>query len=147
MEFTISTTPDGRLQAVTSGFVANCFLDEDDRTHQIAYSDGYWFGDRLLEGVMFRLELLPDGRLSATVAPGSAAYMRGLNEREWLGVAVIHAAKHDIFYQNEGGGGDDMIFNTAVPDEADRMVPIAETPKPAPPRNRARRPTRTSIAH
>jgi hypothetical protein len=45
--------------------------------------DGYNFGDRLLEGVMFRVKYVRD-KLTATIEPESVEYMKRLNKKKWI---------------------------------------------------------------
>lgn len=90
--------------------IARCFADDDGKEYQEAYFDGYSFGDRLLEGVMFKAELLPDGYLEVSTAPRSASYMKKLNEKEWLDMALDHAINNDIFCENEKGSGEEIFF-------------------------------------
>lgn len=63
--------------------------------------DGYPFGDRLLEGVMFTAELLPDGSgVKVTgVTAEAEAYMAGLNKPHWIQRAQEYADSmyDDIF--------------------------------------------------
>jgi len=49
--------------------------------------DGYGFGDRLLEGVMFKV-FYRDGKLTAEVMPDSANYFNDLNTKKWLAACV-----------------------------------------------------------
>ena len=88
--------------------VARCFEDGDGFETQVAFIDGYGFGDRLLEGVMFRLELLPDKYLEVSTAPKSASYMKDLNEARWLKAALASAIDDDdgMFSEKERGGRD-----------------------------------------
>lgn len=90
--------------------VARCFADDDGKEYQEAYFDGYSFGDRLLEGVMFKAELLPDGYLEVSTAPGSVTYMKNLNEKKWLDEALKHAIDNDIFYERENQHGEELVF-------------------------------------
>lgn len=54
--------------------------------------DGYVFGDRILEGVMFKV--MPD--LSVSIAPENAEYFKDLNQKKWLKAAKEHAKENDI---------------------------------------------------
>lgn len=56
-----------------------------------AEMDGYAFGDRLLEGVMFRVRRFEDNDLEVTIDPDSKDYFESLNMRKWLGLAVQNA--------------------------------------------------------
>lgn len=60
--------------------------------------DGYHFGDRLLEGVMFIITVQEDGTLKAETDVEAKEYMDDLNEAKWLKEAVKYAEQNDIFY-------------------------------------------------
>ncbi len=46
--------------------------------------DGYAVGDRLLEGVMFKVTHDDEGEVVVNVTEESAHYFNGLNEKKWL---------------------------------------------------------------
>jgi hypothetical protein len=88
-------------------------VGESDGTFTPADSgwiDGYCFGDRLLEGVMFRICVGADGRLAAEVGPASAAYFDGLNGKRWLNEAVAYAARLDMFASSETANDDAVVL-------------------------------------
>lgn len=86
------------------------FLKEDEVTIvDTAYIDGYHFGDRLLEGVMFRVTV-KDGDLSVEVIEQCKKYFSRLNQEMWLGAALAYAKDNDIFYETPKGGGEDLIL-------------------------------------
>lgn len=90
--------------------IARCFLDDDNKEYTVAYFDGYSFGDRLLEGVIFKAELLPDGFLEVSTAPRSASYMKSLNENKWLEEALAFAIQNDMFMASETGSDENLYF-------------------------------------
>ena len=63
--------------------------------HEKALLDGYYVGDRLLEGVMFEVRIEDDGTFSAT--PCDAREMHGLDTAMWLKRAADYATKRDVF--------------------------------------------------
>ena len=50
--------------------------------------DGYAAGDRLLEGVMFRVKIQADGSLTCAVEPEYKKYFSQLNVEKWLAEVV-----------------------------------------------------------
>lgn len=71
-----------------------------------AYLDGHAVGCyRPLEGVMFRCDIAPGGKLVVTVAEQSQAYFKGLDPC-WLEKAQEYAEQHDVFSELETGGED-----------------------------------------
>jgi hypothetical protein len=67
-----------------------------------ALMDGYSFGDRQLEGVMFIVTVEEDGRLSVQTSPEYADYMSSLNEEMWLEEALDYAERNDMFEGLDG---------------------------------------------
>jgi len=60
--------------------------------------DGYWFGDRLLEGVLFKVED-KDGKPHALgVTRQSRAYFEDLNEAKWLKACEDFCLNEDVAY-------------------------------------------------
>lgn len=59
--------------------------------------DGYPFGDRLLEGVMFEVRVDAKGKFSVKIDKDSAAYFSDLNQAKWLKAAKEYAKKNDIW--------------------------------------------------
>ena len=60
--------------------------------------NGYLFGDRLLEDVMFRVGVSRDrSDVEVSISPDSANYFKNLNEKKWLAEAKKYALKNDIF--------------------------------------------------
>jgi hypothetical protein len=72
---------------------------EEPVTADAAYIDGYHFGDRLLEGVMFEIKLCYDGTpLCTGVRDSDQAYMEKFSMKqmlEWTRDAVNYA-KSDV---------------------------------------------------
>ena len=56
-----------------------------------ALLDGYDFGDRLLEGVMFEVRVADDGTISIQVQEKHRSYFSQLNEQMWLEAAKERA--------------------------------------------------------
>lgn len=108
------------MKSITSkGPVAEAFDFEDQTTTQVAYLDGYQFGDRLLEGVIFKCEILKDQRLKISVTPKCQAYFKKLNQDTWLRTALAYAVRNDIFSENEKGAGRDVAFVGLVDNPSD----------------------------
>lgn len=90
--------------------IAKCFDYEDGSTTQTAYINGYYFGDRQLEGVMFKCVLDDKGFLVISTDEDSVPYMSTLNENYWLGAALHFAEGNDIFCDNNSGSGEELCF-------------------------------------
>lgn len=59
--------------------------------------DGYGFGERILEGVMFIGTLSPDGKiLSVKVRDIDADYFSDLNQKKWLKEAKTYLGETDV---------------------------------------------------
>ena len=73
------------------------FKNEDPETtaaipENIFLIDGYDFGDRLLEGIMFEIEFSANGKIvSVKTDPDAEAYLDDLNKKKWLKAAKVHA--------------------------------------------------------
>lgn len=74
------------------------------------YVDGYQFGDRLLEGVMFKITVTKQNKLKAEIAPGFEDSLEGLDKKYWLKLAVEHAETVDIFEADSKSSGEDVIL-------------------------------------
>lgn len=85
-----------------------------------AWFDGYPFGDKLLEGVMFKATISDRGFLFASVGPASAAYFSSLS-RKWLSAAAEYARDNDIFCEREDGGEEVKLVEDKDP------KPVAST--------------------
>lgn len=66
------------------------FEKEDGTILKVAYFDGYAFGDRLLEGVMFKATVTK-GKLSVEPCPDAERYLKDLNRKKWLKEALQYA--------------------------------------------------------
>ena len=84
------------------------FEDEDGNRYSEAKIDGYNFGDRLLEGVMFVVSI-KNGELSVKVDKDAEEYFSGLNQKKWLEAAKDYALENDIF---EGPNGEELCLMT-----------------------------------
>lgn len=102
-------------KVVSSKPVARCFDDENGKEYQAAYFQGYSFGDRLLEGVWFKAELLANGLLEVSTAKDSYSYMQNLNEDKWLAEALKYALRNDIFAASDGGSDEELAFKDPFP--------------------------------
>lgn len=78
--------------------------DEDDeiKPRSTMEIDGYHVGDRLLEGVMFKLEVV-DGKLTIDHTPSSKTYFasQGLDSKVWFGRLLEYAIAEDVFGEDE----------------------------------------------
>lgn len=74
--------------------------------------DGYAFGDRMLEGVMFVATIEEDKTLSVAIDPDSADYFSDLNEKKWLKEALNYALENDMFEGMNGDEGDINLIRT-----------------------------------
>jgi hypothetical protein len=89
------------------------FQQEDGTIVSTAYFNGYAFGDRLLEGVMFKAEVKQDGTLKVTICLGQNDYFKGLNKAKWLKEAYKHATDEmnsDGFNEFENETGEDLVL-------------------------------------
>jgi len=59
-----------------------------------ALVDGYYFGDRLLEDVFFKITV-ESSKLKSELSDEYDNYMKGLNKVKWLKEAVRHAQNDD----------------------------------------------------
>ena len=75
--------------------------------------DGYAFGDRLLDGVMFKITI-QNGKLVAEVDKRAQYYFAQLNQDMWLKAAAEFAYQQDIFYTNSGDG-DVILYDHSKP--------------------------------
>lgn len=87
---------------------ATHFEDSEGNRYQIAFFDGYSFGDRQLEGVMFKAELLADGHLEVSSVENwkTDPYLKTLQEKHWLPLALNFAIENDLFQITITGDGD-----------------------------------------
>jgi hypothetical protein len=73
------------------------FETESGKIIMTAQFDGYRFGDRKFEGLMFQITVQPDGTLKASVNPEDEDYFSDFNTVKFLQQAEEYAAKNDIF--------------------------------------------------
>jgi|SaaInlV_100m_DNA_2_1039680.scaffolds.fasta_scaffold26447_2 hypothetical protein len=64
-----------------------------------ALLNGYGVGDRILEGVMFKVKKADDGTYSVESVSDwkTDPYLRGLNESHWMGAVKDEVEDMDIF--------------------------------------------------
>ncbi len=74
------------------------FSYEDGRIVNVAYFNGYDFGDRMLEGVPFKAEVI-NGELRVSFAYPKGRYESGLNQDKWLKEALEYAQDNDTFFE------------------------------------------------
>lgn len=63
-----------------------------------AFIDGYSFGDRLLEGAMFKITITKDNKFKAETLPKDKDYLDGLNMKKWMKAALEYVKDNDIFF-------------------------------------------------
>tara|TARA_R110000796_G_scaffold161858_2_gene278640 strand:- start:1348 stop:1680 length:333 start_codon:yes stop_codon:yes gene_type:complete len=68
-----------------------------------AMFDGYNFGSRLLEGVIFIAKIEEDTSISVRVSDDSKDYFEELNQKLWLGRALKFVLENDVFEDMETG--------------------------------------------
>lgn len=73
------------------------FVDDDGNVHEFAYVNGYLFGDRLLENVMFECVVENDAVVVRGVMPACRNYFNQLNCDMWLAAAREFVKEHDVF--------------------------------------------------
>ncbi len=70
-------------------------------TSTIFMVDGYHFGDRLLESVMFKAKLSKDRKNIELIGTDSPKYMSDLNEKKWFKAALDYIVQTDyVFIEN-----------------------------------------------
>ena len=67
--------------------------------------DGYAVGDRLLEGVMFRVSCQKDGSLKAAVMQEDVEYMDRLNAPRWCKEVADHITNDEYIAECPKCGG------------------------------------------
>jgi hypothetical protein len=86
------------------------FRKEDGTLLDAAYINGYGFGERLLEGVIFKVAINEDMTFNVTsVDDPNKGYLGGLNMVKWLELAVNYASRQDIFAELPSGYGEDVV--------------------------------------
>ena len=61
----------------------------------MAYVDGYSFGDRILDGVVFEATIVDDD-IRVVVRDDAKRYFEDLNQEKWLKAAKEHAKTTDV---------------------------------------------------
>lgn len=78
------------------------FMSENGPVEK-AFLNGYFFGDRLLEDVMFECVIGEDDEVKVLgVDEESKAYFSQLNEAHWMSIAQGYAIDRDIFSDLNG---------------------------------------------
>lgn len=85
--------------------------EECGQIHEALF-DGYFFGDRLLEGVMFKAKIENGDMTISMNDSNDDAYMNSLNKEQWLKTAKQFALKNDIFECPYCG--EDVVPNTML---------------------------------
>lgn len=104
------------------------FVPEEENSFkscEFAYLNGYDFGDRLLEGIIFKFEVTKDGNsLEASVIPKHTDYFNTLNTEYWFEQAVRYALQTDTFYStvdfNDPFTDNVLLLNTKIAFESQR---------------------------
>ncbi len=81
--------------------------DEELPDGTVFYVDGYQFGDRLLEGVMFKCGLLDGGASGVVYGPECDAYTASLNMKMWMQTCANQLGSMDMVNSDPSGG---MIY-------------------------------------
>lgn len=71
----------------------NFYCERCEENKPFKIFDGYWFGDRLLEDVFFKL--YPDGKIE-TQDDWTKGYFKGLNYEFWLLEAKKSSTNEDL---------------------------------------------------
>jgi uncharacterized protein (UPF0335 family) len=79
------------------------FETESGKTIKTAQFDGYSIGDRLLEGLMFQVDIQDDGTMKVYVKPNDQKWFDQFNTTKWLKEAQEFAEKNDIFEDPTSG--------------------------------------------
>lgn len=74
----------------------------DRGDEEYAYVDGYDFGDKLLEGILFRIVIENNKFTCNQVDLESFDYFETLNKKMWFKSAVTFAKQNDIFIAPNG---------------------------------------------
>lgn len=70
---------------------------ENCGSQDYALIDGYFFGERILEGVNFEVRVSMEGSFSVKVDPQSEPYFEKLNKKKWLKEAKAYVEQNDVF--------------------------------------------------
>ena len=77
--------------------------DEELPDGTVFYVDGYQFGDRLLEGVMFKCGLLDGGTSAVVYGPECDAYTASLNMKMWMQTCADQLGSMDMVSSDSAG--------------------------------------------
>lgn len=101
------------------------FLDEDDKPHTVAWIDGYGFGDRLLDGVMFRATIV-NNSVKVDLPKGSRGYEYMINNKisipKWCKVIQESAMDHYDSFTDENNTHDMYLTDVEVEKPADEPL-------------------------
>ena len=121
--------PDIGITTKTIGWTMKLqfYKTNDDGTEIVekvnyGWFDGYSIGERLLEGVMFRAEVIDNGTdIKITVGKSSERYFSDFNEENWLATAKRFALENDIFCLDEYSGDEVVLlydFDKSLDDQS-----------------------------
>ena len=79
------------------------FETESGKTIKTAQFDGYNVGERLLEGLMFQVDIQDDGTMKVYVKPEDQNWFDQFNTTKWLQEAQKFAESNDIFEDPSSG--------------------------------------------
>lgn len=103
------------------------FEDEKGNEFKIAAIDGYWFKDRLLEGVIINITIEENGTLSAKVKKEAEKYFSNLNEEKLYQEAIKFSSEQDLFLTEDDNGDLELIL---ISEEGKRNIDYFPTPTP-----------------
>ena len=89
------------------------FETEDGTQLKTAIFDGYFVGDRILEGVHFIVTIKEDGTLDAVIHPSDKCYFETLNTKYWMDKVIDYIQDYDVFEHPENG--EDVCLVTDEP--------------------------------
>lgn len=104
-----------------------------------AHYDGYAFGDRMLEGVMFEVEVVGSELITKGVKPSNKDYFSDFNEKKWLetanesledvvaehgeGLNCPKSFRHEVILVNDDGS---EITSVSKPGLAVEITPMKD---------------------
>ena len=95
--------------------------DEELPDGTVFYVDGYQFGDRLLEGVMFKCGLLDGGTSAVVYGPECDAYTASLNMKMWMQTCADQLGSMD-YVAREVVKQEDIVDYTRRENLAERLA-------------------------
>jgi len=72
-----------------------CQIDDCGFEAEFTHLDGYGIGDRLLEGVIFKVTIDENGEYQVKVLPEHAEYFSDLNEQKWIAALIKECKDHE----------------------------------------------------